>query len=67
MITDYMRKTILTYQDALDYIRNAYQARGLKRNNFTPALKDMYDLMREIESVKDKQNAKKLERKKKWS
>lgn len=59
MLTDYTRKKVLTYQDALDYVREAYQAKGLKRNTFTIALKDMYDRMKELEAIKDKANERK--------
>ena len=49
MITNFMRQNILTYKDALVYIISAYNAKGYKRDNFTVALKDMYDLMIEKE------------------
>lgn len=62
MITQWMREHIKTYQDALDYVRSAYQAKGLQRDTFTVALKDMYDLMREKEQVYDKVAARRHKR-----
>lgn len=63
MITKYMRETIKEYKDALGYVIEAYQAKGLKRNTFTVALKDMYELMREKEKELDKAAA----RRRRWS
>ena len=63
MITQWMRDHIKDYKDALEYVIEAYQAKGLKRNTFTVALKDMYELMREKEKELDKAAA----RRRRWS
>lgn len=37
------------YKEALDNIIDAYYMRGLKKINFTPTLKQMYDMLAEHE------------------
>jgi hypothetical protein len=56
MITDYMRKNILTYKDAIEYLTDVYRMahpRNNLRNVFTPALKDVYELLLEHEAIQD--------------
>ena len=60
MITDFMRKNILTYKDAMDYLTDVYRMahpRNTLRHTFTPALKDVYDLLLEREAKQDERVA----------
>ena len=50
----------MIYKEALDNIIDAYYMRGLKKKNFTPMLKAMYDMLTEHE----RKNAIALEKRK---
>lgn len=54
MITNELRKNILTYADVMLYIQTAFRESGRKRWRFKQALKDMYDLLceRELDRAK---------------
>ena len=54
MITNELRKNILTYTDVMLYIQTAFRESKRRRWKFKQAIKDMYDLLceRELDRAK---------------